>query len=166
MPQRTGRWGYRRHALQNIPKHVALATELRSGLAAPPGYRLLAADWKAFELRLMAERSGDPNLATACSHTDAYEYLRQQLGGAYSRDQVKVATSRSDTGARDMAWSVRRGMRRMDAERLYRQLSGQMQIALQFAEGAAQTYGSQAASPRRVVGLDVTSSVTRLRPTH
>lgn len=144
VPQRTGRWGYRRHALQNIPKHVALATELRSGLAAPPGYRLLAADWKAFELRLMAERSGDPNLGTACSHTDAYEYLRQQLGGAYSRDQVKVATLAIGYGrTRHGLVTAAAGMRRMDAERLYRQLSGQMQIALQFAEGAAQTYGSQ-----------------------
>lgn len=100
VPQRTGRWGLSRYALQNIPKHSSAGAnddddfplELRSGLCAPPGHVLLGADWSAFEPRLLAELSRDPALVAACQTADPYSHLGAAIGGGFSREQLKTGT--------------------------------------------------------------------------
>jgi DNA polymerase-1 len=51
--------------LQNIPIRTAEGRRIRQAFVAPPGYKLLAADYSQIELRIMAHLSGDEGLLAA-----------------------------------------------------------------------------------------------------
>jgi DNA polymerase-1 len=61
----TGRLSSSDPNLQNIPIRTAEGRRVRQAFIAPPGHRLVAADYSQIELRIMAHLSGDQNLLKA-----------------------------------------------------------------------------------------------------
>ena len=61
----TGRLSSTQPNLQNIPIRDEPGRSLRRAFVAPPGHRLVAADYSQIELRVLAHYSGDPGLLEA-----------------------------------------------------------------------------------------------------
>ena len=61
----TGRLSSSDPNLQNIPVRTAEGRRIRQAFIAPPGYRIVAADYSQIELRIMAHLSGDKRLLEA-----------------------------------------------------------------------------------------------------
>ena len=61
----TGRLSSSDPNLQNIPIRTAEGRRIRQAFIAPPGCRILAADYSQIELRIMAHLSGDESLCAA-----------------------------------------------------------------------------------------------------
>jgi DNA polymerase-1 len=64
----TGRLSSSDPNLQNIPIRTAEGRRIRQAFVAPPGFKLLAADYSQIELRIMAHLSGDEGLLNAFAH--------------------------------------------------------------------------------------------------
>jgi DNA polymerase-1 len=61
----TGRLSSSDPNLQNIPVRTPEGRRIREAFVAPPGQRIVSADYSQIELRIMAHLSGDPNLLEA-----------------------------------------------------------------------------------------------------
>jgi DNA polymerase-1 len=89
-PQVTGRFGTKRENLQGFAKHASAALLIREGLKPPPGYRLLAADFTAFEARLLGGLSGDTRLLCAARSADPMIVLANEFFGNDADGRAKI----------------------------------------------------------------------------
>lgn len=64
----TGRLASSDPNLQNIPIRTPEGRRIRAAFIAPPGHRLVSADYSQIELRIMAHLSGDQGLLDAFAH--------------------------------------------------------------------------------------------------
>ncbi|MGH8745364.1 MAG: DNA polymerase, partial [Burkholderiales bacterium] len=64
----TGRLASTEPNLQNIPIRTPQGRRIREAFVAPPGCRILSADYSQIELRIMAHLSGDEGLRNAFAH--------------------------------------------------------------------------------------------------
>jgi DNA polymerase-1 len=92
----TGRLSSTDPNLQNIPIRTHEGRRIRQAFVAPPGRRLLAADYSQIELRIMAHLSADPGLLKAfAERRDVHEATAAEMFGiapaAVTPDQRRAA---------------------------------------------------------------------------
>jgi len=91
----TGRLSSSEPNLQNIPVRTEEGRRIRQAFIAPPGYRLIAADYSQIELRIMAHLSGDERLLQAFAEgADIHRATAAEVFGA-SPDTVTGEQRRS-----------------------------------------------------------------------
>ena len=79
----TGRLSSTDPNLQNIPIRTAEGRRVRQAFVAPPGRRLVAADYSQIELRIMAHLSGDAGLRAAfANNLDIHRATAAEVFGA------------------------------------------------------------------------------------
>ncbi len=79
----TGRLSSSDPNLQNIPIRTAEGRRVRQAFVAPPGRRLVAADYSQIELRIMAHLSGDAGLSAAfADNLDIHRATAAEVFGA------------------------------------------------------------------------------------
>nr|VFJ97862.1 MAG: DNA polymerase I [Candidatus Kentron sp. LFY] len=92
----TGRLSSSDPNLQNIPIRTAQGRRIRQAFIAPPGYRLLAADYSQIELRIMAHLSGDQGLGKAFSlGADVHAATAMEIFGVSAEDITKEQRRRA-----------------------------------------------------------------------
>ena len=122
----TGRLSSSEPNLQNIPIRTEQGRRIREAFVAPPGYRLLAADYSQIELRIMAHLSGDAGLLAAFAEgRDVHRATAAEVFG-HSPDHV---TDEQRRAAKAINFGLIYGM---SAWGLARQLG--------IGRGEAQTY--------------------------
>ena len=82
--------------LQNIPIRTAEGRRIRQAFIAPPGFKLVAADYSQIELRIMAHLSGDEGLLAAFANDlDVHRATAAEVFGvpleSVSHDQRRSA---------------------------------------------------------------------------
>ncbi|MFO1408962.1 MAG: DNA polymerase I [Steroidobacteraceae bacterium] len=92
----TGRLSSTDPNLQNIPVRTPEGRRIRQAFIAPPGWKLLAADYSQIELRIMAHLSGDAGLLRAfAGDADIHQATAAEVFGvapdAVSADQRRSA---------------------------------------------------------------------------
>jgi DNA polymerase-1 len=91
----TGRLSSSDPNLQNIPVRTAEGRRIRQAFIAPPGYRILAADYSQIELRIMAHLSGDSSLLAAfAEETDVHRATAAEVFG-FAPEEVTAEQRRS-----------------------------------------------------------------------
>ncbi|MFO7603817.1 MAG: DNA polymerase I [Gammaproteobacteria bacterium] len=91
----TGRLSSSDPNLQNIPVRSEEGRRIRRAFIAPPGYKMLAADYSQVELRIMAHLSGDESLLRAFSEgADIHSATAAEVFGV-SLEQVSKDQRRS-----------------------------------------------------------------------
>lgn len=91
----TGRLSSTDPNLQNIPIRTAEGRKVRKAFIAPPGYKIVAADYSQIELRIMAHLSGDKGLLSAFSEgKDVHKATAAEVFGV-ELEQVSADQRRS-----------------------------------------------------------------------
>ncbi|HVF35665.1 MAG TPA: DNA polymerase, partial [Candidatus Saccharimonadia bacterium] len=122
----TGRLSSSDPNLQNIPIRSEDGRRIRQAFVAPPGYRLVAADYSQIELRIMAHLSGDEGLARAFrAHDDIHRRTAADVFG--------VAPDAVDANMRRAAKAINFGL-------MYGMGAHGLAIRLDISRGEAQEY--------------------------
>ncbi|MGD9953773.1 MAG: DNA polymerase, partial [Burkholderiales bacterium] len=84
----TGRLASNDPNLQNIPIRTPQGRRIREAFVAPPGCRIVSADYSQIELRIMAHLSGDAGLRQAFAH--GHDVHRATAAEVFGRPQDEV----------------------------------------------------------------------------
>jgi DNA polymerase-1 len=122
----TGRLSSNEPNLQNIPIRTAAGRRIRSCFIAPPGSRIVSADYSQIELRIMAHLSGDENLRRAFSE-------QQDVHRATAAEVFGVPVPQVDPDQRRVAKVINFGL-------IYGMSSFGVAQNLGIDRGTAQTY--------------------------
>ena len=92
----TGRLSSNEPNLQNIPVRTAEGRRIREAFIAPPGAKIVSADYSQIELRIMAHISGDPSLMRSFAEgEDVHRATASEIFGItpieVSNDQRRIA---------------------------------------------------------------------------
>jgi DNA polymerase-1 len=92
----TGRLSSNDPNLQNIPVRTAEGRRIREAFIAPPGSKIVSADYSQIELRIMAHISGDPSLMRSFAEgEDVHRATASEIFGVtpieVSNDQRRIA---------------------------------------------------------------------------
>ncbi|NHN38789.1 DNA polymerase I [Pseudomaricurvus alcaniphilus] len=91
----TGRLSSSDPNLQNIPIRTEEGRRIRKAFIAPPGYKIVAADYSQIELRIMAHLSADPGLQSAFANgLDVHKATAAEVFGV-ALEQVTPEQRRS-----------------------------------------------------------------------
>lgn len=172
IPLVTGRWGMRDLALQMLPRRGRGAGVVASSLVAPPGYRLIAADYNAFEVRILAAICSDPLLLHAVQQPDAHAQLASMIFGSPSkRAWAKLGVYAIIYGAgRDGFWKSHPELPRATAEMIFDTITGKLATAVAYRDSYLTRYRKQRAPYVQTPGgwqrtprdrFDVTRTKTR-----
>lgn len=149
-PGATGRWYPHDEALASMPKHVPDAAALRRCLIPESGYCFVAADYAAFEPRLLAHQSGDPTLVAASHARDFYEHLMPLLGlkGDGKRNIAKRAVLAFVNGKTAKSFAESLPLPLADGHRIFSALQRALPVAEEFRQRFVTGSTSQATSLR------------------
>jgi DNA polymerase I len=92
----TGRLSSNEPNLQNIPVRTTEGRRIREAFIAPPGSKIVSADYSQIELRIMAHISGDPSLMRSFAEgEDVHRATASEIFGVtpieVSNDQRRIA---------------------------------------------------------------------------
>ncbi len=122
----TGRLSSSDPNLQNIPIRSAEGRKIRQAFIAPPGYKIVAADYSQIELRIMAHLSADTGLLKAFS-------AGEDIHKATAAEVFGVALDQVTTDLRRSAKAINFGL-------IYGMSSFGLANQLGLTRGQAQTY--------------------------
>ncbi|MGO8996254.1 MAG: DNA polymerase [Polyangiaceae bacterium] len=91
---RTGRWSAKQYPLHSLTKSGLEGMFMRSAMLPPPGFELVVADYSAFEARILAGLTDDPELMSVVHMRDFHTVLAaraQSASGVLSKEQWKAA---------------------------------------------------------------------------
>ncbi|HKI65408.1 MAG TPA: DNA polymerase I, partial [Burkholderiales bacterium] len=91
----TGRLASTEPNLQNIPIRTPQGRRIREAFVAPPGCRILSADYSQIELRIMAHLSGDEGLRHAFAH--GHDVHRATAAEVFGRQLEEVSADERRT---------------------------------------------------------------------
>jgi DNA polymerase-1 len=122
----TGRLASNEPNLQNIPIRTSAGRRIRACFIAPPGAKIMSADYSQIELRIMAHLSGDENLRRAFSEGE-------DVHRATAAEVFGVPLSQVDADQRRVAKVINFGL-------IYGMSSFGVAQNLGIDRGTAQTY--------------------------
>jgi DNA polymerase-1 len=99
----TGRLSSNEPNLQNIPIRTPAGRRIRECFIAPPGAKIVSADYSQIELRIMAHLSGDPSLRRAFAE-------REDIHRATAAEVFGVPLSQVDADQRRVAKVINFGL--------------------------------------------------------
>ena len=92
----TGRLSSNDPNLQNIPVRTAEGRRIREAFIAPPGSKIVSADYSQIELRIMAHLSGDKSLLDAFARGEDVHRAHRR-GGVRRRARTRSPASSAAT---------------------------------------------------------------------
>lgn len=103
----TGRLSSSNPNLQNIPIRTPEGRQIRSAFIAPPGYKMVSADYSQIELRILAHLSQDPGLLQAFSLGDD---IHRNTAAAVWNVPVESVTPQQRRSAKAINFGLMYGM--------------------------------------------------------
>jgi DNA polymerase-1 len=171
----TGRISSSNPNLQNIPIRTPLGREIRKAFVAPPGHRILSADYSQIELRVLAHLSHDPILVDAFQRgEDVHARTAMEIFGVPAEGVTREMRARAKTtnfaviyGQGESALSRQLGISRDDAadfiQRYFRTFSTLRKYMDETVERARAGEGVRTLLGRRRFLPDLHSSNRALR---
>ncbi len=126
----TGRLSSTDPNLQNIPIKTEAGRRVRKAFVAPPGYKIVAADYSQIELRIMAHLSGDKNLCEAFA--EGWDIHRATAAEVF-REGIEAVSQEQRRSAKAINFGLIYGMSAFG-------LAKQLRIARKDAQRYIDTY--------------------------
>jgi DNA polymerase-1 len=142
----TGRLSSSDPNLQNIPIRSEVGREIRAAFVAPPGHRIVSADYSQIELRVLAHLSEDEQLMAAFrQNEDVHTHTASLVFGVSKEDVSREMRNRAKTinfgviyGMGDSALAKQLGITRDEAARFIAAYFERYSGVRRFMEGTVE----------------------------